>query len=239
MLVELDGARVLTDPLLRTRVGFLRRSGVVDAGAIGAVDAVLISHVHYDHLDIASLRLLGRETLLIVPRGAGPYVERLGFAHVLELGADEEHSVGGVFVRTTHAEHDSRRLPLGRTTASLGYVIAGSGRVYFAGDTDLFEGMRDVAPDLDVALLPIGGWGPRVPAGHLDPRRAAVAVTRLRPRVAIPIHWGTYTRLDMRRDPAALRRPADVFAHEVAQLAPEVRACILPVGGSIELPAPG
>ena len=236
--MELDGVRLLTDPLLRSRVGFLRRTGPVELSVLGDVDAVLISHVHYDHLDVASLRLLDRNAQLIVPRGATPYVDTLGFAHVTEMGADEEHTVRGVTIRTTHAEHDSRRLPLGRSTASVGYVVTGSACAYFAGDTDLFEGMRDVASTLDVAMIPIAGWGPRVPAGHLDPERAAVAVTWLRPRVAVPIHWGTYTRLDLRRDAAVLRQPADEFARALADLAPDVKACVLPVGGTVDIGTP-
>jgi L-ascorbate metabolism protein UlaG (beta-lactamase superfamily) len=235
VLVELDGVRLVTDPLLRRRAGFLHRADAVDVRTIGDVDAILISHVHYDHFDVPSLRLFSRATPLVVPRGAGRYVHKLGFASVLELDRDEEWRVGGVVVRSTHAEHDSRRWPLWRETASLGYVIRGRVSVYFAGDTDLFDAMGDVATALDVALLPIAGWGPRVPAGHLDPARAAAAVTRLRPRIAIPIHWGTYRRLDLRLDPVALRQPADDFARAVAEVAPDVRTCILPVGGSIEI----
>jgi L-ascorbate metabolism protein UlaG (beta-lactamase superfamily) len=237
VLVELDGVRLVTDPLLRRRVGFLHRAEGVDVRTIGDVDAVLISHVHYDHFDAPSLRLFSRSTQLIVPSGAGHFVRKLGFPHVLELDRDEERPVGGLVVRSTHAEHDSQRWPFWRRTASLGYVVAGTASVYFAGDTDLFDAMTDVAADLDVALVPIAGWGPRVPAGHLDPTRAAAAVTRLRPRVAIPIHWGTYRRLDLRLDPVDMRQPADDFARAVAEVAPEVRVCVLPVGGSVEVPA--
>ena len=236
LLIELDGVRLVTDPLLRRRVGFLHRAEAVDRRTIGDVDAVLISHVHYDHFDVPSLRRFSRSTPLVVPQGAGYYVRKLGFRHVSEIDRDEERPVGSVVVRSTHAEHDSKRWPLWRRTSSLGYLVEGTGRVYFAGDTDLFDAMADVAPALDVALLPIAGWGPRVPAGHLDPARAAEAVTRLRPRVAVPIHWGTYRRLDLRLDPEELRRPADEFARILGELAPDVRACIVPVGGTVQIP---
>jgi L-ascorbate metabolism protein UlaG (beta-lactamase superfamily) len=237
--MELDGVRLVTDPLLRRRVAFLQRAEAVDIGTIGDVDAVLISHVHYDHFDVPSLRLFSRSTPFIVPSGAGRYVRKLGFRDVLELDRDEERRVGRVVVRSTHAEHDSQRWPSWRRTASLGYVVAGTACVYFAGDTDLFDEMHDVAPALDVALLPVAGWGPRVPAGHLDPARAAAAVTRLRPRVAIPIHWGTYRRLDLRLDAADMRRPADEFARAVADVATEVRVSILPIGGTVEIATSG
>src|SRR6185312_7857481 len=78
---------------------------------------------------------------------------------------------------------------------SLGYLVRGTRTVYFAGDTDLFPGMADVAGELDLALLPVAGWGPKVGPGHLDPERAAEALTLLRPRVCVPIHWGTYSPL--------------------------------------------
>jgi L-ascorbate metabolism protein UlaG (beta-lactamase superfamily) len=107
--------------------------------------------------------------------------------------------------------------------------------VYFAGDTDLFDGMTEIASDLDVALLPIAGWGPRVPAGHLDPARAAEAAARLRPRVVIPIHWGTYRRFDLRSDAASVQEPATAFAQSVAELAPDVAVTVLAPGETVEI----
>jgi L-ascorbate metabolism protein UlaG (beta-lactamase superfamily) len=239
VLVEQDGVRLVTDPLLRRRVAFLQRAEAVDIDTVGDVDAVLISHMHYDHFDVPSLRLFSRSTRVFVPRGAGRQVRKLGFGDVVELERDEERRLGDLVVRSTHAEHDAQRWPSWRRTASLGYVLTGTATVYFAGDTDLFEEMHDVAPALDVALLPVAGWGPKVPAGHLDPARAAAAVTRLRPRVAIPIHWGTYRRLDLRLDPADMRRPADEFARAVGEVAPDVRTYVLPVGGSVEVETMG
>ena len=83
---------------------------------------------------------------------------------------------------------------MGRPADALGYVIAGGGRrVYFAGDTELFEEMSELRP-IDLALLPVWGWGPSLNPGHLDPAGAARALALLRPRVAVPIHWGRSTR---------------------------------------------
>jgi L-ascorbate metabolism protein UlaG (beta-lactamase superfamily) len=84
--------------------------------------------------------------------------------------------------------------------------------------------------------LPIAGWGPRLPAGHLDPRRAAEALVRLRPKTAVPIHWGTYRRIGLSRDPATLREPAESFARLARELAPSVDVRVLPVGGTLTLP---
>jgi L-ascorbate metabolism protein UlaG (beta-lactamase superfamily) len=95
--------------------------------------------------------------------------------------------------------------------------------------------MSRMAPDLDVALLPVAGWGPRVPRGHLDPERAAQALKLLRPRIAVPIHWGTYRRVGLSREAKLLREPAETFARLAAEVAPEVDVRILPVGGRLEL----
>lgn len=232
VLVEAAGARVLTDPLLRPRVGLLRRVAPAAAPLAGEVDAVLISHVHFDHLDVPSLRRV-RSRLFVVPRGARRVLERRGLGPVVELDEGGELGVGALTVRATHAVHPARRGP-GPPPASLGFLLSGPARVYFAGDTEVFDGMRELAP-LDLALLPVWGWGPRVGPGHLDPAGAAEALRLLRPRVAVPIHWGTYLRLGMRRDKGALREPPARFAQLARELAPEAGVRILAPGERLAL----
>jgi hypothetical protein len=85
-----------------------------------------------------------------------------------------------------------RRGLVGPLLPALGYRIAGSRAVYFAGDTDLFPEMAELAGTIELALLPVWGWGPNLGRGHLDPRRAAEAAAIIRPRIAVPIHWGTF-----------------------------------------------
>ena len=230
--IDLDGTRVLTDPLLRDRIFHLRRHAPVDSGALEAIQAILVSHVHYDHLDLPSLARLGRSTPVLVPRGAGFLLRLRGFADVRELEAGDEVEVGPVRVLATHAEHGAVLRPGTWATRSLGYVLRGSRSVYFAGDTDLFEGMAALGP-LGVALLPVAGWGPRLPPGHLDPERAARALTLLRPRLAVPIHWGTYRP---RRAGLPDDAPARAFAAAAAQAAPDVAVLILRPGESCPLP---
>ena len=133
VLVELDGVRLLTDPLLRERVVMLRRSEPLDLGSLEDLDAVLISHIHYDHLDLGSLRRLRGPKTVVVPRGAGALLRRRIQASVEELGVDEVLGVGAVTVKAVPAEHDSSRL-FGKKTEALGYVVSGSRRVYFLGD---------------------------------------------------------------------------------------------------------
>jgi L-ascorbate metabolism protein UlaG (beta-lactamase superfamily) len=230
-LVELDGVRLLTDPVLRRRVAHLVRAAPVPQ--IEQPDAVLISHGHLDHLDRASLRRLSREARLIVPRGLARAVARLGFREVHELDVGEEVPVGAVIVRATQAEHGGRSTP-GRPTGAIGFALLGSGRVFFAGDTDLFDGMAGLVPELDVALLPIWGWGPWIGPGHLDPERAAEAVARLLPRIAVPIHWGTLRPFYRGAAARFLREPADAFVAAAREGAPETEVRILAPGESLE-----
>jgi len=238
VLIELDGVRLLTDPLLRRRVVHLHRRSPVDLEPLRKPDAVLISHAHRDHLDVPSLRKIDRSATAVVPRGLGEVVEPVHFDHLLEIDEGESVSFGPVDVLATHAEHDERRR-LGRARgATLGYAISGSHRIYFAGDTSLFPAMDGLVPELDVALIPIWGWGPTLGSGeHLDPAGAAEAIRMLRPRIAVPIHWGTYRPLHhgVRGDPPFLTQPADDFVREMANAAPEVDVRVLKPGERLEL----
>jgi L-ascorbate metabolism protein UlaG (beta-lactamase superfamily) len=203
------------------------------------VDAVLVSHAHLDHLDPPSLARLGRDQRIVVPEGAGSPLRRRGFSRVEELRAGDEVRIGEVVVRATHAEHAGQRLGAIASrlrgwegALALGYLVAGRRRVYFAGDTDLFAGMSDLAPELSLALLPVWGWGPRVGPGHLDPRRAAEALRLLGPRVAIPIHWGTFAALWTRAAPGASAEPALAFRRHAREVAPAVDVRVLAPGDS-------
>lgn len=223
--IELDGVRLLTDPLLRTRVAHLRRAVPLDA--MPRPDAVLVSHGHYDHLDPASLRMLPGSPRVVVPRGLGARVRQFD---AVEVDVGDELRFREVTVRATHAEHDGGRPPWGKGIA-LGYALLGSRRIYFAGDTDLFAGMEGLVPDLDLALVPIWGWGAKLGRGkHLDPARAAEAVRRLAPKVAVPIHWGTYRPLYRSARETFLTEPAASFALAAATVAPDVEVRVLRPG---------
>ena len=140
-----------------------------------------------------------------------PCCEAAASSDIVEVEPGDEEQMRGITIRATHAEHDSRRGPFGAETPALGYLVSGSASTYFAGDTDLFAGMGSIADDLDLALLPVAGWGPRLPPGHLNPRTAAEALALLRPRIAVPIHWGTYRRLGLTRDPLKVARAGRVL----------------------------
>jgi len=228
------GTRLLTDPVLRDRVGHLRRIGALPAvAAATAPDAVLISHAHHDHLDVPSLRRLPKSTRAVVPTGCGSLLRRAGLRNVEEVAEGERVTVGDVEIVATPAEHVVRRNPVGAHTTALGFIVSGERRVYFAGDTDLFEGMRDLADDLDVALLPVWGWGTKLPPGHLDPERAARAAALLRPRIAVPIHWGSIA--SPRGRLAEPEWPAREFARLAETEAPGVEVRILRAGEELRL----
>jgi L-ascorbate metabolism protein UlaG (beta-lactamase superfamily) len=229
--IELDGVRLLTDPLLRTRVAHLLRAVPLE-GDLPRVDAVLVSHGHYDHLDLPSLRRLPGSPRVVVPRGLARRIE--GF-DVVELGEGDQVEVGSVTVRATYADHEGGR-PLRGQGEALGYALLGSRSIYFAGDTGLFEGMDGLIPELDLALIPIWGWGATLGRGkHLDPVSAAEAVRRLRPKLAIPIHWGTYRPFHRSSRVAFLTEPAVAFARAAASAAPEVEIRVLRPGERLEL----
>jgi len=239
VLLELGGTRLLTDPLLRDRVGHLRRRGPgPPAAARHGLGAVLISHLHHDHLDLPSLRMLGSGTRVIAPRGAGPTLRRAGMHRVEEVVAGESVVIGEAIVTAWHAEHDGRRGRWGARAPALSYVVENAGRrVYFAGDTDLFTEMAALArPRLDLALLPVWGWGPTLGSGHLDPVRAADAAALIHPRAVVPIHWGTLYPVAVHRfRPRPLIDPPHAFAAAAARVAPDVRVEVLAAGGALEL----
>jgi L-ascorbate metabolism protein UlaG (beta-lactamase superfamily) len=237
VVLDLDGVRVLADPLLRDRVAHLRRRvPPASAEAVRDIDAVLITHLHRDHLDLPSLRRLGRDTPMVVPRGGGRLLLRRGFDFVREVAPGDEVAVGALSVRATEARHHGGRGVVGAHGPALGFVISGTRRIYHAGDTDLFEGMREIgATGLDLALVPIWGWASRLGPGHLDPLRAAQALVLLQPRVAVPIHWGTYAvGPAARRPPPYLRAPLAPFLAAARSLAPDVRVVPLEPGESLE-----
>ena len=159
------------------------------------------------------------EVPVIAPAGSAEIVRRWTRHEVVEVAAGASVRVGAVDVVVTPAAHDGRRLPIGRPQPAVGFLVRGTSRVLFFGDTDVFAGMADLAGDLDVALLPVWGWGPRVGPGHMDPERAAHAAALLAPRVAVPIHWGTLAgpRVWWRADPEL---PTRRFAEPLAAHAP-------------------
>ncbi|HEY3466947.1 MAG TPA: MBL fold metallo-hydrolase [Amycolatopsis sp.] len=244
--LELGGRVVLTDPVLTARVGGLTRVVPPPAPATYRdVDLVLLSHLHGDHLHLPSLKLLGRGTRIVVPRGAGSWLAKKGFTAVEEIAPGETLTEGDLTVTATEAVHSGHRwgprLTHGPQSPAIGHLVESDGgtRVYNAGDTDLFDGMAGFGP-VDVALLPVWGWGPNLGPGHLDPARAARAAGLVRARAAVPVHWGTLAVPGLRRT-ARMRRlladPPRVFAAEVKAAGGTTDVLFTEPGDEVVLPA--
>ncbi|MFE9257017.1 MBL fold metallo-hydrolase [Streptomyces sp. NPDC006879] len=245
--VEDSGVRLLTDPLFARRLAHLRRRrGALPPPEAAVTEAVLVSHLHADHLHLPTLARLARGTRVLVPSGASravpalPRLARRAGLAVTEVSPGASVGVAGLTVRVVSAAHDGRRLPLGpRLCPALGYVVEGEARTYFAGDTGLFPAMASEVGPVDVALLPVGGWGPYLGPGHLDARRAAQALAELAPEHAVPVHYGTYWPIGMDTvRPHEFHGPGEEFVRLAGQLAPKVAVRRLEHGERLRLAGP-
>lgn len=240
--IEDSGVRLLTDPLFARRLAHLRRRrGAVPPPEAAVADVVLVSHLHADHLHLPSLARVAPGTRLIVPAGAArsvPGLRRLG-PHITEVRAGDTVQIGGLRVRAVPARHDGRRLPVGPLRSpALGYVVEGEARTYFAGDTGLFDDMAEAVGAVDVALLPVGGWGPHLGQGHLDAGRAAEALASLGALSAVPVHYGTYWPIGMDGvRPHEFHAPGEEFVRQAARLAPKAAVHRLGHGESVRIEA--
>ena len=220
--------------MLGNRLGPLRRHGPTpDAAGLGKLDAILVSHAHPDHFDRASLAQLGAGgTPLLVPPGLGRAAARLGAAQELPVGG----SVNFGTVRVTAVPALHLRWPLRPRALTIGFLIEGTSGIYFADDTRYFPSMADLAGRVDVALLPVGRWGPHPGPDRLGPASAAQAARIVGASVAIPIHWGTFYPAGFWRVwPRPLREPAARFFEELAGIAPEIDVRVLEPGGETEI----
>jgi L-ascorbate metabolism protein UlaG (beta-lactamase superfamily) len=224
VVFTVDEARILVDPMLRSGVGvgMLRwMAPAVAPEVVRASDVVLISHLHNDHLDVPSLWRLGRRRPLVVPRGAGPLLRRRGFTDVTEVSVGDSLEVNGSTITAVFADHSGYRPPFGPKVQALGFLVQGpTRRVYYAGDTDYFPQMAEFAdPPLDLALLPVWGWGPNLGPGHLDPVEAARALALLDPHWGVPVHWGgLWLRILRGERKRLLIDPPREFAEAAARL---------------------
>ena len=236
LLIEMAGVRILTDPILRNRISFLVRTyPLVEPALYQNIDAVLISHLHYDHLDFHSLGMLDGSFELVIPQGASPILEKRGYSNPQEISIGEQFEIGDVTVEATYADHTRSRHPMGPVADSLGFIIRGDINIYFPGDTRLFPEMNSLADEnIDLALLPVWGWGYHRGKMHMGPKEAAQSLDLIRPKVAVPIHWGTFIPIGLRwLRPAFYYYPPIEFAGLAKQIAPQVDVRILTPGEKI------
>jgi len=239
LLIDVAGHRIVTDPLLTRRVAHLRRRRALPTPDVADADTVLLSHAHLDHLHLPSLHRLRPNARFVSPAGTGRLLRSAGFGDVTEVRVGDQVALdGNVTVDVVHAAHKHGRGPHSRVTAPpVGYVVGGGGhRVYFPGDTDLFDDMAGLG-DIDVAFLPIWGWGSTLGTGHLDPTRAATATALIRPGMVVPIHWGTYAPEDGRRHlPRWFDAPPERFEAALDEVGQSHRLHLLAPGESVTAP---
>lgn len=221
--LDVAGVRLLTDPLLRRHAGLLRRRGdAPQRSSWAGAAAVLLSHLHHDHAELSSLRLLPGVPVLTAPANAA-WLDRKGLRGV-GLAPTQWYEVdAGVQVRLVRAEHGHRPMPH-RPNAANGHLVRAEGRrIWVAGDTSGYPELDDLPQlaggPIDLALVPIAGWGPRLGPGHLDAEQAAEVCGRIGVRYALPVHFGSL-HPPGRRDLGYLDRPAGAFARALAERAP-------------------
>lgn len=244
VVLDLDGARLVTDPLLRRHAGLLRRrTPPPDPAAWRDADAVLLSHLHHDHAELRSLAMLPGSAVLSSPANVA-WLRRKGVPRALPLGEGWTTVANGLEVRQVRADHRARPMPHRPNEAHGHLVRTPSAAVWVAGDTALHPEMAELAElagrRIDVALVPVWGWGPRLAPGHLGPDAAARAVAMAGARYAIPVHWGTL-HPPLISDVAGdwLESPGPRFAAAVEEHAAGTTPVVLRPGASWALPAQG
>lgn len=202
-VLQIGGLTVLTDPVWSARIPGVRRrlSPIgVDWSALPRVDAVVISHNHYDHLDAPTIARLPRDTPILVPANLARWMRRRGFTDVTDLDWWESRRIGEVSFDFVPAHHWSRRTPTD-TNRSLwgGWILtdADGTRIYFAGDTGYGHWFREIGqryPGIDLALMPVGAYEPNwfMHPMHVNPEEAVRACRAAGARRMATMHWGTF-----------------------------------------------
>jgi L-ascorbate metabolism protein UlaG (beta-lactamase superfamily) len=236
-LGTIGGAHFLIDPVFSERVAWVvrrRAPAGLPLGTLPELDALLITHGHFDHLDEPSVLALPRDLQVFVPLGLARWFRRRGFARVQELDWWESSEISRLRITFVPARHWHRRSVTDVNRALWGgFVVEGDGgSVYHAGDSAWFDGFAEIGrrfPGLDAAMLPIGSYSPAwfMQHYHLSPEQAGRAFLELGARTFVPMHWGTLKLTD-----EPLSEPADRVRRWWKQ-------CETPQGRELRLPAIG
>lgn len=206
-LLEVDGMRVLADPVWSERVSPSPKVGPkrmhpvpVRLDELPALDAVIISHDHYDHLDHDTVQLLrdAHQAPFLVPIGVGGHLRCWGVPddRIIELDWDQQHQIGDLTITCTQARHFSGRGLTRNDTLWSSWAVAGPAhRVFFGGDTGYTPAFAEIGEKygpFDVGLIPIGAYDQRWADIHVNPEDAVQMLLDVQARVLLPIHWGTF-----------------------------------------------
>lgn len=199
VFIHLDSTNIITDPMFSDYISWFAKRYVepgIKLENLPPVDVILISHEHYDHLDEPTLSQLSKDIPVVISKELVDDIEELGFNDVRGLKWWESTTINGIKITATPAQHIASNCS--------GYIVEGSKTIYFAGDTGLVGGMKEIGKKfaIDVALLPIGDYSPRlwfIPGfnkmtreRHMAPGDIPAAIEMLQNQMVIPIHWGTF-----------------------------------------------
>jgi L-ascorbate metabolism protein UlaG (beta-lactamase superfamily) len=231
-LLQLPGLNILTDPIFSDRAGPFGWAGpkrarppAMTMGQLPRIDVVLVSHCHYDHLDLASLQALTRahRPLIVTMLGNKAWLERHGVRNVVELDWWQSHAASGIGFTGTPAQHFAARSPWDRNqTLWGGFALnTSAGRIYFAGDSGFCPGFAEIGARLgpfDLSLIPIGAYEPRwfMEPVHMNPDESVRAHLAVRSRRTIGMHFGTIQLTDEGIDAPLQALAAARTAHGVA-----------------------
>ncbi len=197
-LIMGDGFSFLTDPVFSKRIWIIKRDKApgISIKDLPKLDFVLISHAHFDHLDLKSLKKLPKDLLIITPKGVGDILKKAGFSNVIELCHWQDIQILDLKITATPVKHDGARFVFDTFREACGYIIeTNSGNIYFSGDTAYFSGFSEIGKrvKINVCLLPIGAYRPdSLLSFHMGPKEAVSAFLDLKADYMIPIHWGTF-----------------------------------------------
>ncbi|UNK17812.1 MBL fold metallo-hydrolase [Paenibacillus sp. N3/727] len=223
--IQYEGLNIVTDPIWARRMAFTKRLGEpgLPIAEIPPLDIILISHSHYDHMHIASIRKLYRaETTIVVPVGLRRKMLSKGFRRVVELKWWESTTIGGVTITFVPTQHWTRRTPFDTNTSHWGGFVLepelqqketrdegadsqDTSRVlppnlYFAGDSGYFPGFKEIGNrfNIHIALMPIGAYEPEwfMTSQHVNPEEALQAFLDVKAETMIPMHYGTFRLAD-------------------------------------------
>ncbi|WP_457638876.1 MBL fold metallo-hydrolase [Persephonella sp.] len=229
-LVSYQGIRFLTDPFLSPHIfGIKRQKPALRPDLVPEVDFILISHAHYDHLDMRTLRRLKRNTTVILPEHTEPVLGRTYFKEIVELKHYDRLSSTQWEVVSLPVKHNKGRSLLFPNTETSSYFIKVKDRTfYFAGDTAYFDGFKEYGQEFKIhtAFLPIGGYEPTLLLHkvHMNPAEAVQAFLDLKAEIIVPMHYGTFHTIPRF---VKVEAPLKHFTEEIKKRHLEDRALIV------------